>query len=205
MQLFIAPGACSLAPHIVSREAAIPLQIFKVDLATKRSEDGRDYLSINPKGYVPALITDEGETLTEAAVIIQYLADLAPSAGLIPSAGTLERYRAQEWLNFVATEIHKRFAPLWNAATPEATVNLTKSQLAKKFDYLNGQLAKTPYLLGERFSAPDAYAFTVLNWARLFNIDLAPWPSLSAFVERIAGRPQVRQAMAMEGLIKAAA
>ena len=205
MQLFIAPGACSLAPHIISREAAIPLSVIKVDFATKRTQDGRDYLTINPKGAVPALITDDGETLTEAAVVLQYLADIAPASELIPAQGTFERYRAQEWLNFIATELHKGFGPLWNKATPEETVRATKEQLAKKFDYLELPLRDRSYLLGDRFSAPDAYAFTILGWARLFNIDLKRWPSISAYVDRIAARPQVQHAMLAEGLIKAAA
>lgn len=205
MKLFIAPGACSLAPHIVAREAAIPLDTIKVDLGTKRTQDGRDYLGVNPKGSVPALALDNGETLTEAAVVIQYLADLAPDSGLLPPPGSSERYRALEWLNFIATELHKGFGPLWNAAMPEAAAALTKEQLAKKFDYLNRQLAGRDHLLGDRFTAPDAYAFTILGWARLFNIDLERWPNLAAYSDRIASRPQVRQALLAEGLLKEAA
>lgn len=205
MQLFIAPGACSLAPHIVGREAALPVETIKVDLGTKLTEHGRNYLEVNPKGSVPALVTDSGETLTEAAVVIQYLADLAPKAGLMPAASTFERYRALEWLNFIATELHKGFGPLWNSATPEATIKSTKEQLAKKFDYLNAQLGGRPYLLGDRFAAPDAYAFTILGWTKFFGIDLARWTNLSAYAERIAARPQVRQALTREGVLEVAA
>lgn len=205
MQLFIAPGACSLAPHIVSREAALPLEIIKVDLGTKLTEDGRSYFDVNPKGAVPALVTDAGETLTEAAVVIQYLADLAPEARLITSTGSFDRYRALEWLNFIATELHKGFGPLWNSATPEATIKSTKEQLAKKFDYLNAHLQERGYLLGDRFTAPDAYAFTVLGWTKYFGIDLARWGNLAAYVDRIFARPQVRQALVVEGLLKEAA
>lgn len=205
MQLFIAPGACSLAPHIVSREAALSLEIIKVDLGTKLTEDGRNYFEVNAKGSVPALVTDAGETLTEAAVVIQYLADLAPEARLLPSIGSFERYRALEWLNFIATELHKGFGPLWNSATPEATIKSTKEQLAKKFDYLNAHLEERRYLLGDRFTASDAYAFTILGWTKYFGIDLARWSNLAAYVGRIADRPQVRQTLIVEGLIQEAA
>lgn len=205
MQLFIAPGACSLAPHIISREAAIPLQTIRVDLRTKRTENGRDYLEVNPKGAVPTLVLDSGQKLTEAAVILQYLADLSPEARLMPPVGTMDRYRAQEWLNFIATELHKGFGPLWNAAMPEAAVALTKEQLAGKFNYVNRELAGRDYLLGNQFTAPDAYAFTILGWTKLFNIDLERWPNLADYVHRIASRPQVREAMRIEGLVKEAA
>lgn len=205
MQLFIAPGACSLAPHIVSREAVIPLETVRVDLRTKRAQDGRNFLEVNPKGAVPALVLDSGQILTEAAVIIQYLADLAPEAQLLPQPTTFERYRALEWLNFIATELHKGFGPLWNTAMPDAAAALTKEQLAKKFDYLNRELSNRNYLLGNRFTAPDAYAFTILGWTKLFNIDLKRWPNVAAYLDRIAGRPQVRHAMLAEGLVKEAA
>jgi glutathione S-transferase len=181
------------------------VQTIKVDLATKRTEDGRDYFDVNPKGSVPALVTDHGDTLTEAAVVIQFLADLAPESRLLPPAGSFERYRALEWLNFIATEVHKAFGPLWSRATPDATVSATRELLAKRFDYLDGVLSQRPYLMGDRFTAPDAYAFTILKWAALFHIDLARWPSVAGFVERVGARAQVRQAMMIEGLIKAAA
>ena len=205
MQLYIAPGACSLAPHIVAREAALALETIKVDLGTKITENGLNYLEVNPKGSVPALVTDTGETLTEAAVVIQYLADLAPEAGLMPITGTFERYRALEWLNFIATELHKGFGPLWNSATPEATIRSTKEQISNKFDYLDGHLRERSYLLGDRFAAPDAYLFTILGWTRFFGIDLARWTSLSAYAECIAARSQVRQALTSEGLLEEAA
>lgn len=203
MQLYYAPGACSLAPHILANEAGLDLDLAKVDLAAKRTEAGDDYRSINPKGAVPALLTDDGELLTEAAVVLQYLADQAPSAGLLPAAGSFERYRALEWLNFVATELHKGFGPLWKDTTPAEYREIAKEVLAQRFSYLDPILADRTYLLGDRFSAPDAYAFAVLSWARLFGIDLARWPNVAAYVARIAERPRVRQALVEEGLVKA--
>ena len=202
MQLYYAPGACSLAPHILASEAGLGLGLVQVDLATKRTENGDDYLSVNPKGAVPALVTDDGETLTEAAVVLQYLADLAPQAELLPAPGSFARYRALEALNFVATELHKGFGPLWKDTTPAAFRETTKEVLAQRFTYLDRQLADRDYLLGDRFAAPDAYAFTVLGWAKLFGIDLARWPNVAAYVGRIAARPKVREALIEEGLLQ---
>ena len=203
MKLYYAPGACSLAPHILASEAGLDLDLVKVDLAAKRTEAGDDYLAVNPKGSVPALVADNGEVLTEAAVLLQYLADQVPEAGLIPEPGSFARYRALEALNFVATEIHKGFGPLWKDTTPAETRQSAKDLLAVRFTYLDGKLADRPYLLGDRFTAPDAYAFTVLSWAKLFGIDLARWPNIAAYVGRIAARPKVREALIAEGLIRA--
>ena len=203
MRLYYAPGACSLAPHILSLEAGQDIHLVKVDLATKRTEAGDDYRSINAKGAVPALVTDEGELLTEAAIVLQYLADRAPKSELLPAAGSFERYRALEWLNFVATELHKGFGPLWKDTTPADYRETVKELLAQRFSYLDRVLADRTYLLGDLFSAPDAYAFTVLSWTRLFGIDLARWPNVAAYVARIAERPKVRQALVEEGLVKA--
>jgi glutathione S-transferase len=200
MKLYYAPGACSQAPHIVLREAGLPFDLVKVDLAAKRTEAGEDYAAINPKGAVPALGLDDGSLLTENAVILQYLADLAPAAGLIP-AGGLERYRLLEWLNFVATELHKGFGPLWNPATPAEFKQATREQLGKKFDYLQDALRDRPYIAGERFTIVDAYAFVVLNWTAMHDIDLSRWPGLTAFSARVAQRPAVRQALVAEGLL----
>ena len=188
MRLYYAPGACSLAPHILSLEAGQDIDLAKVDLATKRTEAGDDYRSINAKGAVPALVTDEGELLTEAAIVLQYLADRAPKS---------------ELLNFVATELHKGFGPLWKDTTPADYRETVKELLAQRFSYLDRVLADRSYLLGDLFSAPDAYAFTVLSWTRLFGIDLARWPNVAAYVARIAERPKVREALIEEGLIKA--
>ncbi|HEX8662718.1 MAG TPA: glutathione transferase GstA [Beijerinckiaceae bacterium] len=205
MKLYYAPGACSLAPHIVAREAGLRLDLDKLDFATRKTEGGEDFSVVNPKGYVPALRLDSGEVLTEVATLVQYLADQAPQSGLAPAAGTIERYRLQEWITFVSTEIHKGFGPLWNPAMPEAAKEIAKANLAKRFAFLDGELAKRPYLTGERFTAADAYLFTVVNWTNIHKIDLSPYPNLKAFMDRVAARPAVRQALQAEGLLKQAA
>ena len=200
MKLYYAPGACSQAPHIVLREAGLPFDLVKVDLAAKRTESGEDYAAINPKGSVPALGLDDGSVLTENAVILQYLADLAPAAQLFPGEG-LERYRLLEWLNFVATELHKGFGPLWNRATPPEFRQTTRDVLGKKFDFTQAALKDRPFITGERFTIVDAYAFVVLNWSAMHEIDLARWPGLTAFIARVAERPAVRAALVAEGLL----
>ena len=200
MKLYYAPGACSQAPHIVLREAGLPFDAVKVDLAAKRTETGEDYAAINPKGAVPALRLDDGSVLTENAVILQFLADQAPDAGLIP-AGGLERYRLLEWVNFIATELHKGFGPLWNPATPAEFKQVTREQLGRKFDYLQNALRDRPYIAGERFTIADAYAFVVLNWTAMHEIDLSRWPGLTAFSARVAQRPAVRRTLVAEGLL----
>jgi glutathione S-transferase len=205
MKLYYAPAACSLAPHIVAREAGLKLDLEKVDLAAKKTETGADFGRINPKGYVPALRLDNDEVLTEAATLVQYLADQAPQSGLAPANGTIERYRLQEWLTFISSEIHKGFGPLWKPDTPEATKESAKANLAKRFAYLDGHLANRPYLTGERFTAADAYLFTVVNWTNFHKIELAPYTNLKAFMDRVAARPAVQQAMQAEGLLKQAA
>ncbi|HEY0148493.1 MAG TPA: glutathione transferase GstA [Allosphingosinicella sp.] len=203
MKLYFTPGACSLAPHIVAREAGLDFELAKVDLAAKTLEDGSDYLAVNPKGSVPALALDEGLVLTEAAVLVQYLADRAPAANLLPAAGTIERYVAQEWLNFIATELHKGFGPLWKKDTPAEVRESTKAVLATKFAYLDRILAERPHLTGESFSAADAYAFTVLSWAKFMAIDLGRWTHLTAYLARVGARPKVREALIAEGLLSA--
>jgi glutathione S-transferase len=205
MKLYYAPGACSLAPHIVAREAGLKLDLDRLDFATRRTEGGEDFSAVNPKGYVPALRLDSGEVLTEVATLVQYLADQAPRSDLAPAAGTMERYRLQEWLTFVSTEIHKGFGPLWKPDTPEAMKDIVRANLAKRFAYLDGELADRPYLTGERFTAADAYLFTVVNWTNVHAIDLKPYPNLKAFMDRVAARPAVRQALEAEGLLKQAA
>jgi glutathione S-transferase len=205
MKLYYAPGACSLAPHIVAREAGLALDLEKVDLASGKTEKGATFSEINPKGYVPALALDEGGVLTEASAIVQYLADKAPQAQLAAAPGTMERYRLLEWLGFISTEIHKGFGPLWNPKMPEAAKDLAKANLAKRFAFLDGELAQRPFLLGERFSVADAYLFTVTNWVNFHAVDITPYPNLQAFMKRVAARPKVREAMAAEGLLKQAA
>ena len=205
MRLYYTPGTCSLSPHIVAREAGIALDLVKVDIAAHLTESGDRYTEVNPNGYVPALVLDDGYVLTEGPAIVQYLADLAPGSGLVPAAGTRGRYVVQQWLNFVSTELHKGFTPLWHKETPAQTRAAAKAQLAKRFGYLDRELADRPFLLGGSFSVADAYAFTILGWAKFMAIDLARWPSLSAYVARIAERPKVREALIAEGLIEAEA
>jgi glutathione S-transferase len=205
MKLYYYPGACSLAPHIVAREAGIPLTLEKVDLANRTTETGANYLAINPKGYVPALGLQDNSVLTEASAIIQYLADSQSAAGLAPAAGTIERYRLLEWLGFISTEIHKGFGPLWNPATPDAVKTATKERLATRFAYLDEALGKQPFLMGDRFTIADAYLFTVVNWTNFHGIDLSPFPNLQAFQARVSARPAVQQALEAEGLLKKAA
>jgi glutathione S-transferase len=205
MKLYYASAACSLAPHIVAREAGLKIDLDKLDFATRTTESGENFAEVNPKGYVPALRLDSGEVLTEVATLVQYLADQAPQSGLAPANGTLERYRLQEWLTFISSEIHKGFGPLWKPDTPDATKEAAKANLAKRFAYLDEHLASRPYLAGERFTAADAYLFTVVNWTNFHQIDLAPYPNLKAFMDRVAARPAVQEAMQAEGLLKRAA
>ena len=203
MRLYYSPGACSLAPHIVAREAGLDIELARVDIATKRTQAGEDYLNVNRLGLVPSLLLDDGTVLTEAGVVTQYLADRVPEAHLLPPPG-FARYRALEWLNFIATELHKGFSPLWKTDTPAATRELAKEALAVRFGHLDRSLAGQDFLLGAAFSAPDAYAFTVLSWARFMKIDLARWPNVIAYLERVGARPKVREALVAEGILKAA-
>jgi len=200
MKLYMKPGACSLASHIVLREAGLPFDLVKVDLAAKKTEDGGDFLAINPKGQVPTLGLDEGGILTEGPVIMQYVADKAPAATLVPAAGSLERYRVLEWLNFIGTEVHKTFSPLFRPTTPDAFKATIKELLAVKIGVLDARLAGSRFLAGDSFTVADAYAFTVLRWAAPMGIDLGRWPNVAAYVARVAERPAVREALAAEGL-----
>jgi glutathione S-transferase len=200
MKLYFAPGACSMAPHIVLREAGYTFDLEKVDLAKKQTASGEDYTQINPKGYVPALRLGNGEVLTEAAITLQYLADQKPESGLAPKTGTMERYRLMEWLNFTSSEIHKQFGPLFN---PKITQEWKENQLdllSRRFDYLTERLKGKPYLMGEQFTVADAYLFTVLNWSNLFKVDLGKWPILKDYITNVAARPAVREAMRAEGV-----
>lgn len=204
MKLYYSPGACSLAPHIVAREAGIPLDLEKVDLTTHKLADGADYYGVNPRGYVPALHLKDGEpVLTEANIVVQYLADQKPDAGLMPKAGTPERYRAQQWLAFVATELHKNFSWLWYKDTPAETKTAVKDKLNKRFAELDSHLKGNDYILGKSFSAADAYAFTILNWGNFLGLSLKSFPHLQAFMDRVAARPKVQEALKAEGLIAA--
>jgi len=204
MKLYYSPGACSYAPHIALSEAGLPFEAIKVDLRTHKLADGTDYYAVNPKGYVPLLELDDGTSLTEVAVILQYIADRKPGT-LAPAFGSLERYRLMEWLNFISSEVHKQFNPLWYPDTPEVTKQTQRARLAKRFDYLNPILAKQPYLMGETFTVADAYLHTILNWSGMLKVDLAPWPALVEFQQRIAARPGVAKTHQAEHTTKAAA
>jgi glutathione S-transferase len=205
MKLYYSSGACSLAPHIILREANLPFELEKVDLKAKKTEKGRDYAAINPKGYVPALELDDGEVLTEGVVIQQYLADLAPKSKLAPARGTRERLRLEEWLGFITTELHKGFSPLFNPATPDDYKSVAKEGIAKRFDYVEKTLSDgRTFLTGDTLTIADAYLFVIAGWARYVGIDLARWPKLSAFVGRVSKRPAVEAALVAEGLKQAA-
>lgn len=202
MKLYYTPGACSLAPHIVLRETGSKFETEKVDLAGKRTSTGADYTRINPKGYVPAIELDNGQVLTEVGTVIQYIADQKKELDLVPEYRTLERYRLMEWINFISSEIHKTFGPLFKPDTPEATQQNQRTLLAKRFDYLAEQLKGKQFLMGEHFTVADAYLFTVLNWTGMLKVDLAPWPILQTYMARVAIRPAVNDALKAEGLVK---
>jgi glutathione S-transferase len=204
MKLYYAPGACSLSPHIALREAGLPFDLVKVSFPAKTTPAGEDFTAINPKGAVPALKLDDGELLTESAAIVQYLADKAPTRNLAPAAGTKERYRLVEWLNYVATELHKGFAPLWKPDTPAEYKETVKKNLANQFAFLDKELAGRKFLMGDTFTVADGYLFTILNWANYHKIDLAPYANVAAFIARIGARPAVQEALKAEGLLKAA-
>jgi len=203
MKLYFSPGACSLSPHIVLREAGMNFELERVDLQAKKLKaSGADFLAINPKGQVPTLQLDTGEILTEGPAIVQYIADQNPKSGLAPANGTLARYHLQEWLNFVTSDLHKVFAPLFRPNTPEEFVKITKENLANKFNFLEKHLASRQYLMGDSFTVADAYCFTVTGWSKYKEIDLGRWPALTAYRERVGSRPKVQEAMKAEGLGK---
>ncbi|MBS0431794.1 MAG: glutathione transferase GstA [Proteobacteria bacterium] len=205
MKLYYAPGACSLSPHIVVREAGLPVTLVKTDTKTRRIEGGADFLAVNPKGYVPALELDNGEVLTEGPAIVQYLADQEPESGLAPANGTLARYRLQEMLGYINSEIHKTYSPLFKQETPEATRAERKEYLRKRYAWIDGILAGQAWLLGDHFTVADAYLFTVTNWAPHVELDLSQFKALESFQQRVAARPAVQAAMQEEGLIKRSA
>jgi glutathione S-transferase len=202
MKLFYSPGACSLSPHIVAREAGLDVQLEKVDTKSHTYNGGSDFYKVNPKGYVPALEIEAGQILTEGPAIVQYLGDRKPESGIVPPAGSVDRYRLQEMLGYINSEIHKTYSPLFNKATTEDSANERREYLKKRYAYLEGILATKHFLVGNKFTAADAYLFTVTNWAQHVKLDLAGFPNLQEFQKRVAARPAVQQAMKEEGLLK---
>lgn len=205
MKLYFSPGACSLAPHIALSEIGVPFEIERVDNKAKVTKSGENFWDVNPKGVVPVLKLDDGESLTEAVAILQFIADKKPESGLLPKHGTMDYYRVLEWLNFISSEIHKQFTPLFKDGTPADYRPIPKDNLQKAFTFVDAHLAGKQYLMGDTFTVADAYLFVVTNWGRFQEIDVAQWPNLKAFQDRVKARPAVQEAMKAEGLIKAAA
>lgn len=199
MKLYYSPLACSLSPHIVLREAGLPYELVRVDLKSHTlASDGSDFLAIHPKGYVPLLELDDGQRLSEGPAIVQYLADRVPERQLAPANGTLARYRLQEWLGFINSELHKGFSPLFKPDASEEVKKSAREQIGKRLDYIVSQLGDKPFLFGEVFSVADAYLFVILNWGQWVGVELARWPALAEFHARVAARPSVREAIALE-------
>jgi glutathione S-transferase len=204
MKLYYSPGACSLSPHITFREAGLPVTLVKASTKTHKLDDGTDYYTLSPKGYVPLLELDNGEFLSEGPAIVQYLADQNPGSGLAPAAGTLLRYRLMEWLNFVTAELHKQFGPMFQPNTPPEFKEVLKDKISKRYDWLAGELKGKDYLMGTQFTVADAYLYTILRWTNFVGLDLAKWPVLAAYKARVESRPKVQEALVAEGLVKAA-
>ncbi|SFB83762.1 glutathione S-transferase [Polaromonas sp. OV174] len=202
MKLYYSPGACSLSPHITLHEAGLKFEHIQAPTKTHKLDDGTDYYSINPLGYVPLLELDDGTRLTEGPAIVQYIADQVPEKKLAPANGTVARAQLQAWLNFIGTEVHKGFGPLFNPATPAEYKTMLIAKLLERLQWVDGQLAGKSYLMGEAFSVADPYLFTVTNWADFVGLDISGFANIAAFRERMAARPAVQTAMREEGLIK---
>jgi glutathione S-transferase len=202
MKLYYSNGACSLSPHIALREAGIPFELIRASTKTHQLDDGTDFYTINSKGSVPVLELDNGERLTEGPAIVQYIADLVPASKLAPANGTFERARLQEWLNYITSEMHKGFSPLFNPATPDVYKPIAVANLHKKFAYVDGKLADKNYLTGDTFTVADGYLFTVTSWSKFVNLDLSAYKNIEAFMARVAARPKVQEALKAEGLLK---
>ncbi len=201
-KLYYSPGACSLSPHIALREAGLPFQLVMASTKTKKLADGSDFNAINPKGQVPVLEFDDGQRLTEGPAIVQWIADQAPATGLAPAAGTMARYRLMEWLNFITSELHKGFSPLFNPAMPDEAKALAKAKLGDRLAWVDQQLAGKSYLMGDTFTVADGYLFTVAGWGKYVGVDTTHLANLSAFMGRVAARPAVQEALKAEGLLK---
>jgi glutathione S-transferase len=204
MKLYYTPSVCSLAPHIVLREAGYEFELEKVNLKTKKTESGQDFSTLNDKSSVPFLVLDSGETITEGVAMMQYLADQKPEANLAPTNGTMERVRLQEWLSYISTEIHKTHWPIFYAEQAgEQARQVYLQKLKKTYDYVSHALQGKKYLMGDQFTVADAYMYTVLNWHKFAKVDMSPWPVLLEYQERVAARPKVKETLIAEGLIKA--
>ena len=204
MKLYYSPGACSLSPHIALLEAGLPYDLVKVDLRAKKLENGDDFLKVNPKGQVPALALDSGELITEGPVIVQMIADKAAGMNLAPARDSAERYKLLEWLNFITTELHKNFGPMFSPVLTDEAKAFFKDRVMGKFKYLDSQLTGRDYLMGSHFTVADGYLFTMLTWADRMKFDLSAFPNLLAYKARVAARPRVQEALTKEGLTKAA-
>lgn len=202
MKLYYLTGACSLASVISLREAGLKFELVKVDRKTKKAADGLDFLEVNPKGYVPALTLDNGETLTENTAVLQYIADRNPAAKLAPPAGTMERYRLMEWLGFINSEVHRNFSPLFRADLADAVKDYARTNLTARLDYAQRALGSKSYLMGEQFTVADAYLYVVLGWGAHVNVDIGRWPQLKRLHERVGARPHTLEALKSEGLAK---
>ena len=204
MKLYYSPGACSLSPHIALLEAGLPYDLVKVDVRAKKLENGDDYLTVNPKGQVPALGLDSGEIVTEGPVIVQIIADKASAKNLAPARDSAERYKLLEWLNFITSELHKNFSPLFNPAIPDEVKKFFADRIMGKFTYIESQLAGRDYLMGKQFTVADGYLYTMMRWADAHKLDLSALTNLTAYKARVAARPKVQEALTKEGLMKAA-
>lgn len=202
MKLYYAPGACSLSPHIVLEESGLPFELEKVDLQMKETASGHDFYLVNTKGSVPVLEFDNGDVLTEGAVIVQYLGDLVPEKALIPAPKTMERYRLMEWLNFIATELQKSFTPIFNPAYASCR-EAARQTLLRQFDFVDRQLVGKSYVMGEQFTVADAYLFTIITWMEAAELSIDQWKTLSAYRKNVSERPAVRRALVAEGLVQA--
>jgi glutathione S-transferase len=202
MKLYYSPGACSLSPHIALREAGLAFEAVLASTKSHKLQDGTDYYGINPLGYVPMLELDDGTRLREGPAIVQYVADLVPNKNLAPASGTLSRYRLQEWLTFIGTEIHKSYSPMFNPNMPEEAKAIFRTKLQSRYEWLNGELEGKDYLMGDHFTVADGYLFTVTNWTKSTGVDISPYANVQAWHARVGARPAVQEAMKAEGLLK---
>jgi glutathione S-transferase len=202
MKLYYSPGACSLSPHIALQESGLTFEAIAAPTKTHKLPDGTDYYTINPLGYVPLLVLDDGRQVREGPAILQYIADQVPAKALAPANGTFERYKLQEWLNFIGTELHKGFSPLFTPGMPDEAKTIAKTRLISRLQWVDGELAKSAYLMGDAFTVADGYLFTVAGWTKHVGIDISGLANLGAFMAKVGARPAVQSAMRAEGLIK---